>query len=195
FINHRNHLKNYPIETSAQVRFVTQNRQGNICLGTTSGMIMFSSVFSSPENISFKRYTVEPDSKNCITNNDVHGICITRSGDMYLFTFGGGINKVTQFDKQGFPLTFKSYTRTNGLPSDVTLAMEEDEFGKLWISTENSLTKFDPEKEVFKTFSDIRKLMINSNFSEVSTCKLKNNDIIFGYSDGYLSFSPRKIVS
>ena len=194
FINHRNHLKNYPIEMSSQVRFVTQNRQGNICLGTTSGMIMFSSVFSSPENISFKRYTVEPDSKNCITNNDVHGICITRRGDMYLFTFGGGINKVTQFDKKGFPLTFKSYTRTNGLPSDVTLAMEEDEFGKLWISTENSLTKFDPEKEVFKTFSDIRKLMINSNFSEVSTCKLKNNDIIFGYSDGYLSFSPRKIV-
>ena len=115
---------------------------------------MFSPSFSSPENIIFKRYTVEPGSSNCITNNDVHGICITRKGEMFLFTFGGGINKVTKFDKQGFPLDFKSYTRSNGLSSDVTLAMVEDEFGKLWISTENSLTKFDPEKEVFKTFSE-----------------------------------------
>lgn len=194
FINHRNHLKNFPIEVVSQVRYVTQNNRGNICLGTTSGMIMFSPDFSSPENINFKRYTVVPGSKNCITNNDVHGICITRKGEMYLFTFGGGIDKVTEFDKQGFPLAFKSYTRSNGLPSDVTLAMIEDEFGKLWISTENSLTKFDPDKEVFKTFSEIRKLMISSNFSEVSTCRLRNNDIIFGYSDGYLSFSPRKIV-
>lgn len=194
FINHRNQLKNYPIDVCAQVRFVTQNMGGNLCLGTTSGMLMFSSSFSSPENIIFKRYTVEPGSSNCITNNDVHGICITRKGEMFLFTFGGGINKVTKFDKQGFPLDFKSYTRSNGLSSDVTLAMVEDEFGKLWISTENSLTKFDPEKEVFKTFSEIRKLMISSNFSEVSTCRLRNNDIIFGYSDGYLSFSPRNIV-
>jgi len=194
FINHRNHLKNYPVEVASQVRYVTQSNEGNICLGTTSGMLMFSSSFSSPESITFKRYTMEPDSKDCITNNDVHGICITKKGEMFLFTFGGGIDKVVKFDKQGFPVAFKSYTRSNGLPSDVTLAMVEDEFGKLWISTENSLTKFDPELEVFKTFSEIRKLMISSNFSEVSTCRLKNNDIIFGYSDGYLSFSPRKIV-
>ncbi|VBB48421.1 conserved hypothetical protein [uncultured Paludibacter sp.] len=195
FINHRNHLENYPIEFASQVRFVTQSKQGNICLGTTGGMLMFSPKFTSAEAIQFKRYSLEQNNRNGITNNDVHGICITKKGEMFLFTFGGGLNKAVTFDKQGFPTAFKSYTGADGLPSDVTLEIIEDEFGKLWVSTENSLTKFDPESGTFKTFSETRKIMINSYFSEVSACKLRNNDIIFGYSDGLLCFSPRKIVS
>lgn len=194
FINHRNHLENYPIEFASQVRYVTQSRQGNICLGTTGGMLMFSPKFSSPESIKFKRYSLEPNNRNGITNNDVHGFCITKKGEMFIFTFGGGINKVTEFDKQGFPTAFKSYTSADGLPSDVTLEIIEDEFGKLWVSTENSLTKFDPKSSTFKTFSEIRKIMTNSYFSEVSACKLRNNDIVFGYSDGLLIFSPKEMA-
>ena len=195
FINHRNHLENYPIEVCSQVRFVTQNRQGNICLGTTGGMLMFSPKFSSPENIRFKRYSLEPNNVNGITNNDVHGITITKKGEMFLFTFGGGINKATQFDKQGFPTEFKAYTTENGLASDVTLAIIEDEFGELWVSTENSLTKFNPQTGNVRTFAEIRKIMENSYFSEFSACKLRNNDIIFGYSEGILTFTPKNIAN
>ncbi|MGC3977620.1 MAG: two-component regulator propeller domain-containing protein [Paludibacteraceae bacterium] len=194
FISHRNHLENYPIESAAQVRFVAQTKQGNICLGTTGGMLMFAPDFSSPETVKFKKYSLEPNKRHSITNNDVHGFCITKKGEMFIFTFGGGINKVTGVDKQGFPTTFKSYTSVDGLPSDVTLGIIEDEFGKLWISTENSLTRFDPETGTFKTFSEIRKIMTNSYFSEVSACKLRNNDIIFGYADELLLFSPREMI-
>lgn len=193
FINHRNHLENYPIEVCSQVRFVTQNRQGNICLGTTGGMLMFSPKFSSPEAIRFKRYSLEPNNLNGITNNDVHGITITKKGEMFLFTFGGGIDKVTNFDNQGFPTKFKSYTTENGLPSDVTLAIIEDEFGELWVCTENSLTLFNPKTGNFRTFSEIRKIMENSYFSEFSACRLRNDDIVFGYSGGILTFTPKNI--
>ncbi|MFV0471497.1 MAG: two-component regulator propeller domain-containing protein [Paludibacteraceae bacterium] len=193
FINHRNHLENYPIETASQVRYITQNKQGNICLGTTGGMLMFASGFSSPENIHFKRYSLEPNEKKSITNNDVHGVCVTKKGEMYLFTFGGGINKVVNFDSKGFPTEFETYNTENGLESDVTLSIIEDEFGKLWVSTENSLNRFDPENGTFRTFSEIRKIMTNSYFSEFSACKTQNDEIIFGYSDGLLSFSPKNI--
>ncbi len=190
FINHRNNLKNYPIDTANRLRYITEDKKGHICVGSTSGMIMFSSSFSSPENIQYHFFSSKAGESASLSNNDVHGICCTKRGEMFLVTFGGGINKVIAYDKNGYPSKFKSYTTKNGLPSDVTLAAVEDEQGMLWISTENNLTKFDPEKDFFETYTDIKRLMSRNVFSEASTCRLRSNEIIFGFSGGILSFSP-----
>lgn len=195
FINHRNNLKNYPVETGLRIRFITENSQRKICLGTTAGLLMFSSSFNVPENIEFKLYSRHPGNAEHILSNDVHGICITRKGEMYIAAFGGGISKVTKLDKQGFPLSFRNYTANEGLPSDVTLAIMEDEFGKLWISSENNLTRFDTEKEVFENFAEVKRLMSSYSFSEASTCRLWNNDLVFGFSNGIVQFSPRRIIN
>jgi signal transduction histidine kinase/DNA-binding response OmpR family regulator/ligand-binding sensor domain-containing protein len=195
FINHHNNLKNYPVDIANRIRFITQNRNGNIAIGTTGGLVMFSPDFSSPENIEFKCFARKPGNTESLTNNDVHGICITQKGEMFLATFGGGLNKVIETDKKGFPTKFKSFNTTDGLPSDVTLAIVEDEFGKLWISSENNLSKFDPEKEVFETFAEIKRLMSTNNFSEASTSKLNSGELVFGCSNGIISFSPRQIIN
>ncbi|GAB6011396.1 hybrid sensor histidine kinase/response regulator transcription factor [Viscerimonas tarda] len=193
FINHRNLLKNYPIETGYRVRFISENKYGNISVGTTAGLIMFSSTFSMPDDIEYKYYTRSPSQKESLSSNDVHGICNTKNGDMFIATFGGGINKVTEYDPKGFPLKFKAYTVKDGLPSDVCLAILEDEKGKLWVSVENSLSKFDPETENFETFAGIKRQMSTSNFSEASVFRLSNNDLVFGLSNGILTFSPAKV--
>ncbi len=195
FINHRNNLKNYPVDNAYRLRIITQNKQGNICVGSTGGLIMFSPNFKAPEDIVFKTYASIPGDMESLSNNDIHGILINRKGEMYLATFGGGINKVTAFDKNGFPLKFKSFTTNHGLPSDITLAMLEDEFGKIWISSENNLTKFDPEKGIFENFAEIKRMMSAYNFSEASNCKLKSQNLVFGFSNGIVSFSPRQIVN
>jgi ligand-binding sensor domain-containing protein len=127
-------------------------------------------------------------------NNDVHGICNTKAGEMFLATFGDGLNKVIEYDPEGFPVKFHSYTTNDGLPVNVCLAVLEDENGKLWISMENNLTKFDPEKEEFETFAEIKRLMSAHNFSEASTCKLSNNNLVFGFSKGLLHFTPQEIT-
>ena len=193
FINHKNNLKNYPIQSGNKIRYVSENKWGNICVGTTTGLIMFSSGFSSTEEIQYKYYFRNPEDKGSLSNNDIHGICNTSHGEMFLVTFGGGLNKVLEYDKDGFPLKFKSYTMKEGLPGDIGLSVLEDQDGKLWISTENNLSRFDPELETFETFAEIRRLMSTNSFSEASTFRLKNNDLVFGFSGGILYFSPRKI--
>ena len=195
FINQRNNLKNYPAETGNRVRFVTEDNYKNICIGTTGGLILFKSDFSSPENISYKRFEKIPGQEESLSNNDVHGIKVTRSGDTYIATFGGGINQVVERDSDGFPLKFKTYGKQHGLPSDVTLSIEEDESGKLWISSENNLTKFDPLTGIFETFGEIKRLMQTNSFSEASTFRCRSNEIIFGYSNGILSFFPEQITN
>jgi ligand-binding sensor domain-containing protein len=180
FINHRNILRNYPIETASQVRFITENKRGQLCIGTTGGMIMFPTHFATPENIRYHQFTRMPDNKKSLSGNDVHGICNTSKGDMFLVTFGGGVNKAIAYDDKGYPTTFESFTSQNGLPSDVTLSIVEDNLGMLWISSENNLIRLNPKLLVFETFAEIKRLMAMQNFSEASTCKLKSGKIIFG---------------
>lgn len=193
FINHRNNLKNYPIEPAGRIRYITEDNRGHLCVGTTGGLVMFSLNFSSPENIVYHLSNRMPGKKESISSNDVHGIRITKKGEMYLVTFGGGINKAIEYDKNGFPIRFKSYTSRNGLPSDITLSIVEDNNGMLWVTTENNLTRLNPQTGVFETFAEIKRLMATHSFSEASNCRLKSGELVFGYSGGMLTFQPNRI--
>ena len=193
FINHRNHLKNYPQEAGYRVRCIAEDKNNNVCVGTTVGMIMFSSSFSSPENIDYKYYSRVPGNSSSLSNNDILCIEITSSGEMYVGTFGGGFNCVSGYDSSGFPSGFKSYTKREGLPSDVCLSIEEDDDGMLWIISENNLIKFNPYSDIIETFGGIKRLMKSSSFSEASSLHTPDNRILFGSSNGIMSFSPDEI--
>lgn len=193
FINYRNNLKNYPSQFGSQIRTMYSDKFGNICIGTTLGLIMFSPEFASSADIEYKFYTRVPEDKNSLSENDVYDICTTRSGDTYFATFGGGVNKIIETDEKGFPLKFTAYTTKDGLPSDVILTLVEDKNGMLWIASEGNLTKFDPEKNSFETYSEINRLIQGKNFSEGSRWTSRSGTVYFGYSKGVVSIDPENI--
>jgi DNA-binding response OmpR family regulator/ligand-binding sensor domain-containing protein/two-component sensor histidine kinase len=194
FFNHRNNFKNYPLDNGRQIRFITEDTiHHNICVGTTIGMILFKTDFLSPEAIKYRYYSHSPGDKRSLSNNDIHCIKISRSGEMYIATYGGGLNRVTEFDENGFPKHFKSYTKRDGLPSDATLSLEEDKKGMIWITTGNDLIRFNPRKNTFESFGDIKRLMKIDGFSEGASFFSQSGEILLGYSKGLLSFFPDKI--
>jgi len=192
-INCNNNLKNYPTKQGAQVRIIAADKHANICVGTTLGLIMFDENFTKPEEIVFRVY-LRKNIANSIGANDIFDICTTKSGDTYIGTFGGGISKIEETDENGFPITFKSFGTTNGLPSNIILSLMEDEDGNLWIATEESLTKFTPQKETFENFSEIKRLMKKQSFSENSRCRIHNGSMLFGFSHGIVIFDPKEIT-
>jgi signal transduction histidine kinase/ligand-binding sensor domain-containing protein/DNA-binding response OmpR family regulator len=193
FINHRNNLKNYPMDIASRVRFITEDIKNKICVGTAGGLIMFSTDFRVPDEIDFRKYTRLRDEKESLSNNDIHYIKVTNKGEMFIAAFGGGLIEAVEFDKDGYPLKFKNYLKKDGLPSDVTLSICEDNDEKLWISTENNITRFDPVYNIFETFTEIKPLISMNVFSEASTCKTSGNKLIFGYSKGILLFDPSNV--
>lgn len=84
--------------------------------------------------------------RKVLSNNDVHWIVVTEKKELYLATFGGGLNKLLFIDEAGKG-AFKSYSVLDGLPSDVLLSIREDDKHNLWISTENGVSKFIPGEE------------------------------------------------
>lgn len=191
FVNHRNNLKGYPIDDCYKARFITGDHQGNIWIGTTVGALMVNADFKSPEDAVFHHFVRVTDDVNSLSNNDVHWIISTRKKELYLATFGGGLNKLMSIDENGHAM-FKSYCVQNGLPSDVLLSIREDAKGNLWMSTENGVSKFIPAEEKFENYVD-KRISFQVRFSEAASAYTSWGNIMFGASDGIFVFNPDSI--
>lgn len=45
------------------------------------------------------------------------------------------------------------FTQNDGLPSNTLYRIESDDYGYLWISSENGLIRFNPKNKFFQNFS------------------------------------------
>lgn len=192
-INHHNDLTGYPFSKGNQVRIITGDKHGNICIGTTLGFIMFDADFNRPEEIIFNLYIRNNNDPSSIGANDIIDICTTDSGETFIGTFGGGFSKIDETDDKGFPITFKTYGSVHGLPSNIILSLQDDNSGNLWIGSEGGLTKFNREKQTFENFSEIKRMMKRHNFSENSRFRLRDGRMLFGYSHGMFMFNPGNV--
>ena len=173
------------------MRFITADEKGRLWIATTGGLVMTNLDFNNPSEAVFHHYMRSPEDPTTLSNNDVHWITSTHNGELYIATFGGGLNRLNNITPSG-KVQFKTYTVQDGLPSDILLSIQEDKNGLLWISTENGMTKFDPKEERFENFQD-RHRSLKIRFSEASSEYLSNGDMVFGTNQGIFYFNPDSI--
>lgn len=114
-------------------------------------------------------------------------IIATQQKELYLATFGGGLNKLISISENGHG-EFKSYSVLDGLSSDVLLSIREDHKQNLWISTENGICKFVPSGERFENY-DERSISFRVRFSEAASTLTSGGDMLFQPATDY-SCSP-----
>ena len=188
FISHRNNLKGFPIDKCHKVRFITGDHRGYIWIATTIGALMVNGDFKNPEDAVFHHYLRVQDNIHSLSNNDVHWILPTRNKELYLATFGGGLNKLQSVDADGNAM-FKSYCVNDGLPSDILLSICEDNKGNLWMSTENGISKFIPGEERFENYADEHS-SFRIRFSEAASVYTSWGNLMYGTSEGIFFFNP-----
>ncbi|MBR6346450.1 MAG: helix-turn-helix domain-containing protein [Bacteroidales bacterium] len=84
------------------------------------------------------------------------------------------------------------YTAQDGLPDNVIHGVEEDSGGKLWVSTNKGLCRFDPstgEKWIF-TVSDG---LPGDRFTTYSHCRTRSGEMYFGGLSWLVHFNPEAI--
>ena len=143
------------------------------------------------KQIQFHHFSRVPNDTKSLSNNDVHWIIATQQKELYLATFGGGLNKLISISEDGHG-EFKSYSVLDGLSSDVLLSIREDHKQNLWISTENGICKFVPSGERFENY-DERSISFRVRFSEAASTLTSGGDMLFGTSNGLFMFSPDSI--
>ena len=123
-----------------------------------------------------------------LSSNDVIYIYTDSHKNSYVLTFTGGINQIISDNLLTDHIQFKTYTKRNGLVSDLVLSMIEDQQRNLWVISENTLAKFDPENGTFEHYNE-KHLQKEIYFSEASPAILQNQ-LILGTDAGILKINP-----
>jgi signal transduction histidine kinase/ligand-binding sensor domain-containing protein/DNA-binding response OmpR family regulator len=192
FINSFNGLNSYPFTSHKRVRYVTSDFNNNILVGTTNGLIYFDQRFTDPSMINFKTCFFNPSDEKSIANNDIHYIYCSRDGEIFLGTFGGGLNIVTNPGFSENKPLFKSYTEATGAPDDIILSIVDDMKGNLWLSSERGILKFHKKDATFEIYGE-QSGVESRYFSEATGIRTRNGEILMGFDNGLYYFDPEQV--
>ena len=173
------------------IRDIYEDSKGNIWFATGNGLSKLLPHEINQELPKFIVYKNILSDDTSLSHNYVLKIFESRSGDIWVGTFGGGLNKVIP-SKDGKSDTFKLYAEKDGLPNNVIKSILEDDEQNLWISTNKGLSKFNPTEESFKNYAIDDGLQSNE-FSELASLKRSNGEFLFGGVNGFSAFFPNEI--
>lgn len=194
FINSKNLLKNYPIDMCHKVRTLYQTRKGVILVGTTNGLVSFSDQFSSANEISFYYNYSNSNRINCLSNNDILHIYQDRKNKIYLSTFSGGVDITNDNDSLLSPeIKFSNINKNNGLVSDLSMSVIEDQKGFLWIASITGFSRLNPTTGKFDLFTD-ENLKYTFQLGEAIPKLGPNGELIFGTTKGLIRLFANQIT-
>lgn len=170
------------------IRNIFEDTRGNIWFGTSDGLSLLARNEVNKKFPKFKNYKSKPNDTTTISHNYILSVYEDSNKNIWVGTFGGGINKFEGHGKE----TFISYNEKNGLPNNVVKGIIEDDEGFLWLSTNKGLSKFDPKSETFKNY-DVNDGLQSNEFQELAYLKRENGDFLFGGVNGFNVFQPKHL--
>ena len=172
--------------SNCDVRNIYQDQQGALWVATDNeGIIRITGSASRPHSFRYKQYN--PENKNfaiddataCLEDSHHRLWAISNSGGLFLY------NK--EKDR------FEPKNRDYHLPGDRALAIQEDKFGNLWLTTDNALihivwqgNESQPKDITYFTKEDgLGDILFSAN----TTCSY-GKELFFGSRTSFFSFIP-----
>lgn len=135
----------------------------------------------------FTHYLHDPHDPHTIATDAIATLYQDSTGTLWVGTQGGGLNKFDPADK-----TFTSYAKEHDVPTDVLAILEDDE-GRLWLSTNNGILRFNPKTETVDRHYTSSDGLQGDVFLYRSGLKTRDGEMWFGGTQGVNRFSPGKI--
>ena len=163
------------------------------CLPLNDGTVLsasFSNGFSridGRQNHVMQLSVAETMWNECIKRSVFVPICMhqTSDGMVWVGTLANGLLK--------YDLSKNELVPVKGAPCLDITAIEEDENGDLWISTQYGLGKFDRKTEKFTNwFADDG--IGGNQFYDRASCKLSDGTLVFGGTHGLTFFDPENVM-
>lgn len=164
------------------------NENGNyLWVGMTKGLCRIDLRTVHGEKPSYMLWEYKLDEPESQLPERVTDIILSHSGTIWIGSNGYGFYR-SIVDKNG-NYTFKGYTVNDGLASNAVRGLEEDDEGRIWITTTNGLSCFEPENETFYNYTREDGLLSNQ-FYWNAIGKSANGDIYLGSIKGLTVIKP-----
>ena len=135
----------------------------------------------------FTHFRHDPNDPSSVNSNTLYEVYRDAAGILWVTGKGG----LSRFDDRA--QTFKNYTKSNGLPSDIIDNILEDGHGNLWLGTiDAGLIRFDPKSGSHRQYTDANGLSGNT-FFWTSRLRSRDGTMWFGGSKGLVRFHPDSI--
>lgn len=158
------------------IRCFYEDPKGNIWIGATTGLSMYD--HKTGKFTRFNQPVVDFESDFILS---IHG---DKKGRLWVGTIGGGLNVLD-------PVTRKliTYSTDEGLPDNTVNSILEDSKGQMWLSTNNGISCYNPEKNTFKN-STLYNGIQSFEFMQNSGLKTSKGMLLFGGVNGFNAFDP-----
>jgi signal transduction histidine kinase/ligand-binding sensor domain-containing protein len=158
-----------------------EDHNKNVWVGSMTGIKVFS---PDGKMISY----THQEGKNSLSASEVRCFAEDKTGNVWIATIGGGINKFDISTHQ-----FTAYTTKDGLPDNSIYSLIIDNENILWLTSNLGLTKFNPSNTIVNTFTPFDGLQ-SYEFNTNAYCTMPGGELVFGGPKGLSIFKPEKIA-
>lgn len=162
------------------INAIEEDKHGKLWFGSNgSGVAVFDPMQ--------KTFVVLNHGNSKLPLDRVLSIYCSKLGHIWVGVFGGGLCLYDSKNKE-----FSQYSEEHLLSNGVIYKILEDEFGKLWVSTNKGISTFDPKKSIFKNYTYHNGIQ-QSTFNVGAGLKTSSGEMYFGGLDGFNYFYPKML--
>lgn len=186
FLHRDNSPGQFPLDGFEKVRRITHTANGLVIASTTRGLLTLRPGQEAPRG-----FQHQPADTASLRTNDVMQTLVTADGTVYVATFGGGIQQLSEQELQSQNPRFVWAKALNRASGNV-LSMTEDRAGNIWIAREMLLQCYQPASGQVLLYGS------GSNMGEVELAEARpvvddEGRFWHGAMDGMLTFAPQTL--
>ncbi|MBG6234164.1 ligand-binding sensor domain-containing protein/signal transduction histidine kinase/DNA-binding NarL/FixJ family response regulator [Pedobacter sp. CAN_A7] len=169
---------------SNDVRSLQHDDKGNVWVGTYGGGLLYFKVKEGR----FYPFVKSKTSTIDLSRDIIFSLYLDRQKRLWIGTEGNGLvlyNTVQQ--------TTERFIEKNGLGDNTVYAIQEEAPGKIWISTNDGLSKIELQSRKIYNFNVTDGLQAGQFNPGSATASSHGDLIFFGGTEGYNLFYPKKI--
>jgi signal transduction histidine kinase/ligand-binding sensor domain-containing protein len=168
---------------SDRTLFLMEDQAGFIWVSSTDGVSRIDPLTGKAS--SFRH---DPRNPRSLSSNSPLALHERRREPGIIWVGATGLNRLDAASGQA-----SHYTVADGLPNNTVYAILEDEEGRLWMSTNAGLSRFDPETETFRNYG-IEVGLQSLEFNFRAGLRAESGEMFFGGINGLNSFFPNELI-
>ena len=171
--------------SSTRASAIVEDSLGNLWIGTIGGGLNLL----DPRTGMFHHFRRRDGDPGSIADDTIYALHVDGRGELWIGTAGGGVDHLVGSSANPANVRFESPQGLAEMRSQVVYGIESDAAGRLWLSTNNGLARFDPRSRSIKIFHEAHGLQAEE-FNFNAHHRAHDGTMYFGGNNGFNEFMP-----